>query len=50
MSDIIFWVLFFYKKDIDNLTYIKIRDFERLNYNIEYVDGQQYNTVIITKK
>ena len=34
---------------IEGRTYLRIRDFEKLNYKIDYVGGQEYNSVTIVK-
>lgn len=34
---------------VDGSTYLKIRDFEKLNYKIDYIENDVYNTVVITK-
>lgn len=34
---------------IEGKTYLRIRDFEKLNYKIDYIGGQEYNSVTIVK-
>jgi len=34
---------------INDRTFLRIRDFEKLNYKIDYVGGQEYNSVTIVK-
>ena len=35
---------------VNGSTFVRIRDFEKLNYDIKYVEGSMVNTVVITKK